>query len=143
MGLNSVNDNLIFMDRKSGGNFSGLILGAEHSGKTFQMKREIFGGMLSPDDRVYVVAVIGEYDDFIRRQGGRKVRPERWNPFYMTEGYGLIEGQEKVKARFLRALLPYVTNVEPSKGLVLTSASNVPFDDNFLGREDPFVELFL
>jgi len=41
------------------------------------------------------------------------------------------------------ALIPYVTNVEPSKGLILTSASNVPFDDNFLGREDPFVELFL
>ena len=41
------------------------------------------------------------------------------------------------------ALLPHVTNVEPSKGLILTSASNVPFDDNFLGREDPFVELFL
>lgn len=105
MGLNSVNDNLIFMDRKSGGNFSGLIVGAEHSGKTFQMKREIFGGMLSPDDRVYVVAVTGEYDDFIRRQGGRNAWPERWNPFYMTDGYGLIEGQEKVKTRFLRALL--------------------------------------
>lgn len=105
MGLNSVNDNLIFMDRKSGGNFSGVILGAEHSGKTFQMKREIFGGMLSPGDRVYVVAATGEYDNFIRRQGGRNVRPERWNPFYMTEGYGLIERQEKVKARFLRALL--------------------------------------
>ena len=105
MGLNSVNDNLIFVDRKSGGNFSGVILGAEHSGKTFQMKREIFGGMLSPDDRVYVAAVTGEYDDFIRRQGGRNVRPERWNPFYMTDGYGLIEGQEKVKTRFLRALL--------------------------------------
>lgn len=105
MGLNSVNDNLIFMDRKSGGNFSGVILGAEHSGKTFQMKREIFGGMLSQGDRVYVVAAAGEYDGFIRRQGGRNVRPERWNPFYMTEGYGLIEGQEKVKARFLRALL--------------------------------------
>lgn len=105
MGLNSVNDNLIFMDRKSGGNFSGVIVGAEHSGKTFQMKREIFGGMLSPGDRVYVVAVTGEYDGFIRRLGGRNVRSERWNPFYMTEGYGLIERQEKVKARFLRALL--------------------------------------
>lgn len=105
MGLNSVNDNLVFMDRRSGGNLSGVIMGAEHSGKTFQMKREIFGGMLSPDDRVYVAAVTGEYDDFIRRQGGRKVRPERWNPFYMTEGYGLIEGQEKVKTRFVRALL--------------------------------------
>jgi len=105
MGLNSVNDNLIFMDRKSGGNMSGVIVGAEHSGKTFQMKREIFGGMLSPGDRVYVVAATDEYDSFIRRQGGRNARPERWNPFYMTEGYGLIEGKEKVKAGFLKALL--------------------------------------
>ncbi len=105
MGLNSVNDNLIFMDRKSGGNFSGLVVGAEHSGKTFQMKREIFGGMLSPQDRVYVVAAAGEYDGFIRRQGGRTAQPERWNPFYITEGYGLIEEPEKVKTRLLRALL--------------------------------------
>lgn len=105
MGLNSVNDNLVLMDRRCGGNMGGVIVGAEHSGKTFQMKREIFGGMLSPGDRVYVVAGTDEYDGFVRRMGGRDARPGRWNPFYMTDGYGLIEDRGKVKERFLTALL--------------------------------------
>lgn len=117
MGLNSVNDNLIFMDRRGGGNMGGVVVGAEHSGKTFQMKREIFGGMLSPGDRVYVVAATGEYDNFIRRMGGRAVRPERWNPFYMTEGYGLIEERGKVKERFLGALLAVSLNAGNGTGI--------------------------
>lgn len=41
------------------------------------------------------------------------------------------------------SLINYITNVEPSEGLILTSASNIAFDDSFVEDEnDPFYSLF-
>ena len=40
------------------------------------------------------------------------------------------------------ALIPYITNVEPSQGLIVTPASNIAFNDNFLDKGNEFTELF-
>ena len=42
------------------------------------------------------------------------------------------------------ALVPYITNVEPGKGVILTPSSNITFNDNFkeLYPDSPFKDLF-
>ena len=41
------------------------------------------------------------------------------------------------------SLEPYITNVEPGKGIIITSASNVAFDDNFEEELSAFYQLFI
>ena len=39
------------------------------------------------------------------------------------------------------ALLSYITNVEPSQGLIITPTSSVAFNDNFLGKDSEFTKI--
>ena len=41
------------------------------------------------------------------------------------------------------ALLSYITNVEPSQGLIITPTGSVAFNDNFLEKDSEFTKLFL
>lgn len=112
VGLNSINDNLVFLSRKVSGNISGAIIGAEKSGKTYQTKREILNAMLTTNDKINLIAVNDEYDDFIRELGGTISHIPTVNPFYMTEGYGLIDDAKKLKKIFLMSMLSNAAEVD-------------------------------
>ena len=102
-GLNAINDNLIILNRKQGINLAGVITGAEHSGKTYQMKREILNALLTTKDKIHVISYRTEYDSFIQNLGGEKITNLKTNPFHITEGYGLTKPDEQAKELFLAA----------------------------------------
>ncbi len=108
LGLNAINDNLVLNDRKSGKNPSGLIAGVEHSGKTFQCKREVFNALISTDDKVVILADSGEYDGFVRKLAGEAKDIRGINPFEMIEHYGLVNTDIYSKTIMLEALMEAV-----------------------------------
>ncbi|MBO5352869.1 MAG: hypothetical protein J6A77_06180, partial [Lachnospiraceae bacterium] len=84
-----------------GVNLSGVITGAEHSGKTYQMKREIMNAVLTTDDYINLVTLGEEYDEFIRSLNGEFGKLPFCNPFCMTDGYGLTSEDKAAKELFL------------------------------------------
>lgn len=104
-GLNTINDNLVLLNRKNSPNMAGLIAGTEHSGKTFQCRREIFNALISTNDRVFVVTAGDEYDAFAKTLGGEKTQSLTINPFEMESHYGLINADAYSKSLMLEALL--------------------------------------
>ncbi|MCR5102733.1 MAG: hypothetical protein K6B41_15400 [Butyrivibrio sp.] len=104
-GLNSINDNLILLNRKNNLTLAGFIAGTEHSGKTFQNKREIVNALISTNDRITVITDTDEYDEFAKMLGGN-VRDFCYTDIFdMEEGYGLDENDYIFKFYFLEALL--------------------------------------
>ena len=122
-GLNSINDNLILLNRKNGVNLAGIIAGTEHSGKTFQNKREIFNALMSTNDKVVVVTDGNEYDGFVKTLGGQIVDIQKFNPYEMVEHYGLVNPDGYSKSLMLEALLEAVTR--PNDKNISTSADKV------------------
>ena len=102
-GLNAINDNLIILNRKQGINLAGVITGAEHSGKTYQMKREILNALLTTKDKISLISCGTEYDSFIQSLAGKKITNLKTNPFHIAEGYGLTKPDEQAKELFLAA----------------------------------------
>jgi hypothetical protein len=77
LGLNEISDNLILMDRKTFP--TGLICGAEHSGKTFQMKREIANTLMTTEDEVILITRdANPYQKFAKNLGGKFL--DQWSP---------------------------------------------------------------
>lgn len=77
MGLNEISDNLILLDRKSFP--SGLICGIEHSGKSFQLKREVANTLMTTEDEVIILTKnIKPYQKFAENMGGAILN--YWNP---------------------------------------------------------------
>ena len=102
-GLNSINDNLILLNRKNNPYLAGLISGTEHSGKTYQCKREILNALMSSDDEVFVISDTDEYDRFTKKLGGIDYEDIFTNPLLVPDGYGL--GADKYsKCLFLEAV---------------------------------------
>ena len=118
-GLNSINDNLILINRKNHKNLSGMIAGTEHSGKTFQCKREIFNAMISTEDRILVLSNTDEYDAFVKTLGGDTISSIRLNPFEITEHYGLRNPDQYAKSLYLEALFEVLTR--PSEKIIAMS----------------------
>ena len=112
LGLNAINDNLIFYDSKQGLNLSGVITGVEYSGKTYQMKREILNAMLTTKDTVNVVAFDDSFDAFVESLGGSRAYLSELNPFATTEGYGLTVEDATAKRTFLSAFIRDEKEVE-------------------------------
>ena len=105
LGLNAINDNLVLYDRRQGKNPAGLIAGVEHSGKTFQCKREIFNALISTGDRVVIVSDSGDYDGFAGRLGAELRSVSGVYPFEMKEHYGLINTDVYSKTIMLEAFM--------------------------------------
>ena len=112
LGLNAINDNLIFYDRKQGLNLSGVITGVEYSGKNYQMKREILNTLLTTKDTVNVVAFNDSFDAFVDSLGGSRAYLSELNPFATTEGYGLTVEDATAKRTFLSAFIRDEKEVE-------------------------------
>ncbi|MBR6476065.1 MAG: hypothetical protein IKS98_11545, partial [Lachnospiraceae bacterium] len=103
-GLNSINDTLILLNRKNNVNLSGLIAGTEHSGKTYQMKREILSAVMGSDDNISIIVRSDEYDDFAKRLGGTVRDFLVPDIFEIEKGYGLIGDDIESKGYYLDAL---------------------------------------
>ena len=124
-GLNAINDNLVLLNRKNSSNLSGIIAGVEHSGKTYQCKKEIFNALISTDDDVSVVTFTDEYDDFCKKLGGNVIEGMKVNIFDMAKGYGLMDrnnNPEKdiiFKSYFLDALFVSMQDYKATTKLFL------------------------
>jgi len=108
-GLNAINDNLILLNRKNNKNLCGLISGVEHSGKTYQNKKEIFNALISTDDYVSVITDTDEYDEFAEKLGGNIVTGGDFDILRAVQGYafqdrdGNEENNLMLKSYFLDA----------------------------------------
>lgn len=108
-GLNAINDNLILLNRRNNKNLCGIIAGVEHSGKTYQSKKEIFNALISTNDDVAVITATDEYDEFAEKLGGRVVTGSDVDIMKAVRGYGFQdrEGNEEkdiiLKSYFLDA----------------------------------------
>lgn len=103
-GLNAINDNLIFFNRKNFSNSAGIIAGVDHCGKTFQCKREIFNAIISGKDRICIITDGDDYDTFVEiLNGGIKIHPKT-NVFECIKHYGLLESDVYSKSIMLEAL---------------------------------------
>ena len=103
-GLNAINDNLVFFNRKNFSNSAGIIAGVDHCGKTFQCKREIFNAIISSKDRICIIATTDDYDEFVEElKGGKKEYPKT-NVFECVKHYGLLESDIYSKSIMLEAL---------------------------------------
>ena len=103
-GLNALNDNHVFVRRKNGSDYAGVVIGAEKSGKTYQIKREIAGALFTTSDNVSIISMTDEYDEFVASLGGEISHIADLNPFYKTKGYELDGTGNALKKYFLNAL---------------------------------------
>ena len=109
-GLNTINDNLILLNRKNNPILAGMIAGTEHSGKTFQNKREILNTMISTKDQINILASTDEYDNFVTKLGGVIIdKPFCVNPFAMMDHYGMLSPDMYSKSLMLEAFLASLT----------------------------------
>lgn len=111
-GLNSINGNLILLNRKHLGNYSGTIIGSEHSGKTFQNKREIVNALLSSKDRINIFAYNDEYDKFVTDLGGQIIESTTSSIFDIEPGYGLTDPTNYFKSSLLTAIITSLQDVK-------------------------------
>ncbi len=103
-GLNTINDNLVLLNRRNNPILAGVIAGTDHSGKTFQCKREVFNALISSNDTVLIVSNTDEYDAFVKVLGGVINEGLSINPFMMPDHYGIENADEYSKSLFLEAL---------------------------------------
>ena len=103
-GLNAINDNLVLLNRKNNQTLAGLICGTEHSGKTFQCKREALNALLSTDDEVIIIANGRGYGKFTKTLGGKVYTNIFTNPFVLADQSGQTGLSKFSKCLFLEAL---------------------------------------
>ena len=111
-GLNAINDTLIFYNRTQGVNLTGILIGMEYSGKTYQMKREILNALVTTKDTIHIISFGEEYDAFVTSLHGSSSYLQQLNPFAFLEGYGLTEDDIVAKRIFLSAFIKEETEVE-------------------------------
>ncbi len=135
-GLNTINDNLVLLNRRNNPTLSGIIAGSEHSGKTFQCKREIFNSLIftdpdaKNDDEVIVIASDSSYDAFAKALGGDICTEFYFNPFEMIDLYGLKLNPDKYsKSLVLEAIAEIVTRGTDSGQAMDTSISSLIADE--------------
>ncbi len=138
-GLNAINDNLIFYNRKHSIVLSGIISGMENSGKTYQMKREILNAMLTTQDKINVITFGKEYDSYIDSLGGSRTYLIEINPFKMIEGYGLTIPEKEAKVLFIKA---FCGNEKEAKLLLKESVDFNSYDSVLqIVNEDKYPQL--
>ena len=102
-GLNMINDNMIFADRRSCP--VGLITGIAHSGKTFAIKRDAMNALMTTEDRVFILTEKPEeYRSFMERGDGGVIYHTP-DPFAKDESYALTGDAGVLKQLFLTACM--------------------------------------
>ncbi len=130
-GLNALSRNLIFFDRKALKNPAAFVLGTPGSGKSFSVKREITGVLMSaPDDEVIVIDPESEYGILARNFGGEVIKISNntktyFNPLDITANYN-SEGEDdedkdndpiSFKTNFIFSFLDTIVKKDNSTGL--------------------------
>lgn len=135
-GINSINDNLIFINRKNGKNLNGLISGVKYSGKTFQNKREIFNAALNPKEEIIIISTKPkDYVEFVEKLSGNIVAEANLNIFNIYDEYGLNENPKVFKSYFLEALLHQL-----SKKSSVTSVTDEALEEEVAKLTDLLLE---
>lgn len=102
-GLNSVSDNLVFINRDLCR--SGLISGTGHSGKSFAVKREALNKLMNSDNDVLIITPsMKPYTKFVDKLNGEKFTSEHVNFF-------LLSKDENVKRYMFEAFIVNALNV--------------------------------
>ena len=64
--------------------------------------------------------------------------------YFKLLSQGVIERRKYVeKLDIPQTLVPYITDAEPSQGIIITPSANAPFNDRFESLEHPFYKLFV
>lgn len=129
-GLNTINDNLVMLDRK-GNNAIGCILGCEHSGKTTQFKREIYNRMIATDDVINIISSDESLIPFVEKFGGVVNHIPSIDVLKNVEAYGVTKTNESLKKLFLAALL------EDANTEGVNTESNILLNEFDLANYDP------
>ena len=107
-GVNAINDNMILLNRRNSPIPSGIITGMRNAGKTWQVKRGIFGDLVTTDDVVFLIAVKKEkskYDPFTEKMHGVVFEGGSFDPFRTTNEYGVVDSGKALKTELLTALM--------------------------------------
>ena len=109
-GINALSHNIIMVDRKSGSNANGIILGIPGSGKSFAAKREMLFVILFTKDDVIICDPEGEYYSLVKRMNGQVIRIAPNSKHYINpldldlESYSKDDDPLAMKAEFILSL---------------------------------------
>lgn len=139
-GVNAVNDNLILLNRKNNSIKSGIISGVAHSGKTYQMKKEIFNALISTNDDVIVINTgnTDEYSSFANKLNGVVISDGNFNIKDIESGYGVTENDKVFKDRFYEGLV-HLMNPAMNKELTRQVVSDNTWYEpasQYIGKND-------
>ena len=102
-GLNMINDNFIFADRRSCP--VGLITGVGHSGKTFSIKRDAMNALMTTDDAVFILTKKPEEYKGVMEAVGGNASYFIPDPFEKDENYALSGDTVALQNLFLMACM--------------------------------------
>ncbi len=140
-GLNAINDNLILLNRKNNKNLCGIIAGVEHSGKTYQNKKEVFNALISTNDDIAVITDSDEYDEFSRKLGGQICTSMDVDIMKASKGYGFQDrdgNEEKdliLKSFFLDAFFMSIGSGHESRSIQARIEEEVADIIHYLDKE--------
>ena len=145
-GMNALSHNVIMADRKKLKSANGLYLGSTGSGKSFAAKRELLNVFLTiPQDRIIIVAPMGEYAPLVRRLGGQVIEiapdsPNHINPMDIQMGGNDEDSPLSMKADFLLSLCELVVGgkegLQPIEKTVIDRCVRLVYRDLALGVGD-------
>lgn len=127
-GLNAINDNLVFIDRKN--NLSGMIAGIKNSGKTFTCKREIFNALATTKDEVILLTKNPkEYEHFTNELDG--IICYKFHPDFadVDENFNLNEPLEELRKMVLETCITYGSGFYKKKYKNLTGDKDIFLED--------------
>ena len=109
-GINALSHNIIMVDRKSGSNANGIILGIPGSGKSFAAKREMLFVIVFTHDDVIICDPEGEYYSLVKAMKGQVIRIAPNSKHYINpldldlQNYSKDDDPLSMKAEFILSL---------------------------------------
>ena len=141
-GMNALSHNVIMANRKKLKNPNGLFLGEPGSGKSFKAKIEQVNVVLTTDDRIIIVDIMGEYVPLVTRLGPNLSEvieispdsPHHINPLDLNLGTGAGgENPFAMKADFILSLMELVVGgkdgLEPIERTVIDRCTRLVYRD--------------
>ena len=104
-GINTINKDLVVINRKNSKNPSGFILGTTDSEREVEVKREMLLNYMSSKDRIVMISSSNKYDKFFEAMEGDIIDDLSYNVLTTHELYSDSEEPEVLKYKYLVALL--------------------------------------
>jgi len=140
-GVNALSRNIIMADRKRLKNPNGLFLGEPGSGKSFKAKTEELNVILTTDDKVFIVDMMGEYAPIVKRLGdmGEVIEispdsPHHINPLDLRFGNSADDDNPfALKADFILSLMELIVGgkdgLQPVERTVIDRCTRLVYRD--------------